>query len=164
MAEENTTYVFDASDLVLGRLASTVAETLLKSARGGGEDKVIIVNCEKSVVSGSKNSVFATYHDKYALNHARKGPYFPRMPDMILKRAVRGMLPYQKKSSGRRALRSLRVEIGCPSHLGGDELPEGHVKGDVSKISKGLPDKHVSLGDISAHLGAPAHRWNGGEQ
>jgi len=34
------------------------------------------------------------------LNHARKGPFFPCMFDMILKRAVRGMLPYQKKTSG----------------------------------------------------------------
>ena len=84
------------------------------------------------------------------------------MPDMILKRAVRGMLPYQKKSSGRRALRSLRVEIGCPSHLSGD-LPEGHEHGDASSIRRNLPQRHVLLGEISANLGAPAHRWNGGE-
>ena len=89
----------------------------MKSTRAGNDDKVVIVNAEKAVVSGKPDSVFATYHEKYALNHARKGPYFPRMPDMILKRTVRGMLPYQAKSSGRRALRNLRVEIGCPSHL-----------------------------------------------
>jgi len=27
-----------------------------------------------------------------------------------------------------------------------------------------LPDRFVRLGDISADLGAPAHRWNGGDQ
>ena len=85
------------------------------------------------------------------------------MPDMILKRAVRGMLPYQSKSSGRRALRNLRVEIGCPSHLTGD-LPDGHEHGDDSKIRKGAPESFVSLGDISHNLGAPSHRWNGGDQ
>jgi hypothetical protein len=85
------------------------------------------------------------------------------MPDMILKRAVRGMLPYQKKSSGRRALRNLRVEIGCPAHLSGD-LPEGHENGDDSKFRKDLPERFITLGDISADLGAPSHRWNGGEQ
>jgi hypothetical protein len=85
------------------------------------------------------------------------------MPDMILKRAVRGMLPYQKKSSGRRALRNLRVEIGCPAHLAGD-LPEGHQHGDLSKIRKGMPERFIRLGDISADLGAPTHRWDGGEQ
>ena len=85
------------------------------------------------------------------------------MPDMILKRAVRGMLPYQSKSSGRRALRNLRVEIGCPSHLTGD-LPDGHEHGDDSKIRKGAPESFVSLGDISQNLGAPSHRWTGGDQ
>ena len=107
---------------------------LLKAAREHRDDKVIIVNAEKAIVSGRPRSVLNTYHKKYELNHARKGPFYPRMPDMILKRAVRGMLPYQKKSSGRRALRNLRVEIGCPAHLAGD-LPEGHQHGDLTARS-----------------------------
>jgi len=158
-----TTYVFNADGLIMGRLASTVAELLLKAAREDRDDKVVIINAEKAIVSGRPRSVLNTYHAKYELNHARKGPYFPRMPDMILKRTVRGMLPYQKKSSGRRALRNLRVEIGCPSHLESD-LPEGHESGDDSKIRRALPDRFILLGDISANLGAPTHRWTGGEQ
>ena len=161
--DEAQTYVFDADGLVLGRLASTVADMLLKAARSDRDDNVVIINAEKSIVSGSSRSVFQTYHDKYALNHARKGPFYPRMPDMILKRTVRGMLPYQRKSSGRRALRNLRVEIGCPHHLASG-MPEGHVEGDDSKIRKSLPESYVRLGDISASLGAPSHRWTGGEQ
>ena len=160
---DETTFVFDAEGLVLGRLASATANILLKAAREDRDDKVVIINAEKAIVSGSPTSVLNTYHAKYKLNHARKGPFFPRMPDMILKRAVRGMLPYQKKSSGRRALRNLRVEIGCPSHLSGD-LPDGHQAGDDSKIRKSTPERFLSLGDISANLGAPSHRWTGGEQ
>ena len=112
-----TTYVFNADGLILGRLASASADILLKAAREDRDDKVIIINAEKAIITGRPRAVLDNYHKKYELNHARKGPFFPRMPDMILKRAVRGMLPYQKKSSGRRALRNLRVEIGCPSHL-----------------------------------------------
>ncbi len=160
---DETTYVFDADGLILGRLASASAELLLKAAREHRDDKVIIINAEKAIVSGRPRSVLDTYHAKYALNHARKGPFYPRMPDMILKRSVRGMLPYQKKSSGRRALRNLRVEIGCPSHLAGD-LPEGHQHGDDSKFRRDLPERFIRLGDISADLGAPTHRWTGGEQ
>ena len=48
----DTTYVFDADGLILGRLASKVADLLLKSARAGNEDKVVIINAEKAVVSG----------------------------------------------------------------------------------------------------------------
>jgi len=160
---DETTYVFNADGLIMGRLASTVAELLLKAAREDRDDKVVIINSEKAIVSGRPRSVLNNYHAKYELNHSRKGPFFPRMPDMILKRTVRGMLPYQKKSSGRRALRNLRVEIGCPSHLE-DDLPEGHESGDDSKIRRALPDRFILLGDISANLGAPTHRWNGGEQ
>ena len=147
----------------MGRLASTVAELLLKAARDDRDDKVIIINSEKAIVSGRPRSVLNTYQAKYKLNHPRKGPFFPRMPDMIMKRTVRGMLPYQSKSSGRRALRNLRVEIGCPSHLE-SELPEGHESGDDSKIRRALPDRFILLGEISANLGAPTHRWTGGEQ
>jgi large subunit ribosomal protein L13 len=136
---------------------------LLKAARSDRDDKVVLINSEKAIVSGSSRSVLQNYHDKYALNHARKGFFYPRMPDMILRRTVRGMLPYQRKSSGRRALRNLRVEIGCPHHLASG-MPEGHVEGDDSKIRKSLPESYVRLGYISASLGAPAHRWTGGEQ
>ena len=76
--------------MILGRLASATADLLLKAAREDRDDKVIIVNAEKAIVSGSKTSVFNNYQEKYKLNHARKGPFFPRMPDMILKRAVLG--------------------------------------------------------------------------
>ena len=131
MAESNT-YVYDATDLVMGRLASIVAKQLLSAARAGEETRVIIVNAEKAVISGKKDSVINEYLERYRLNHARKGPFFPRMPDLIMKRSVRGMLPYQRKTSGRTAFRALRVEIGCPSHLEGG-LPDGHSQGDDSK-------------------------------
>jgi len=158
-----TTYVFNADGLIMGRLASVVAELLIKAAREDRDDKVIIINSEKAIVSGRPRSVLNTYQAKYKLNHPRKGPFFPRMPDMIMKRTVRGMLPYQRKNVGRRAIRNLKVEIGCPSHLESD-LPDGHESGDDSKIRRALPDRFILLGDISANLGAPAHRWTGGEQ
>ena len=158
-----TTYVFNADGLIMGRLASTVAELLIKAAREDRDDKVIIINSEKAIVSGRPRSVLNTYQAKYKLNHPRKGPFFPRMPDMIMKRTVRGMLPYQRKNVGRRAIRNLKVEIGCPSHLESD-LPDGHESGDDSKIRRALPDRFILLGEISANLGAPTHRWTGGEQ
>jgi len=158
-----TTYVYDATDVVMGRLASVVAKQLLAARREGRDDRVIIINSERAIVSGKSESVFAEYQTRYELNHPRKGPFFPRMPDMILKRTVRGMLPYQKKSTGRAAFRALRVEIGCPFHLSGDELPDGHQLGESPSLVRGLPERFVRLGDISESLGAPTHRWNGGE-
>ena len=56
--------MFDAEGMILGRLASATADLLLKAAREDRDDKVIIVNAEKAIVSGSKTSVFNKYQEK----------------------------------------------------------------------------------------------------
>ena len=126
---EATTFVYNAEDKVLGRLASVVAKQLITAKKAGEDTRVIIVNAEKAIVTGKRSTILSDYRAKYELNHPRKGPFFPRMPDQILTRTVRGMLPYQTHSRGRNALRSLRVEIGTPSDLSGD-LPDGCEWGD----------------------------------
>ena len=156
---EAATLVYDATDKILGRLASLVAKQLISARKAGREQRVIIYNAEHAVVSGPKTRVLANYDGKYKLNHARKGPFYPRMPDQILKRTVRGMLPYQKNSSGRGALRDLRVLIGKPPNLSGEELPDGHAWGDTGPIDRPLPLKFVRLGEISSSLGVDASRW-----
>tara|TARA_B100001113_G_scaffold327793_1_gene301581 strand:- start:356 stop:844 length:489 start_codon:yes stop_codon:yes gene_type:complete len=158
---EANTLVYDASDKVLGRLASHVASQLLTARKSGSQRRVIIVNAEKAIVTGPKTAVFDKYDKKYKLNHPRKGPFFPRMPDQILKRTVRGMLPYQKNSSGRNSVRDLRVMIGTPVNLSGKDLPEGHSWGETQSFDRDLPQKFVRLGDISAHLGVDSSRWGG---
>ncbi len=160
MAEAGT-LVYDATDKVLGRLASHVAKELLSARKAGSPLRVIVVNAEHAIVSGPKTTVFADYDFKYKLNHPRKGPFFPRMPDQIMKRTVRGMLPYQKNSSGRNAVRDLRVLIGQPANLSGEELPDGHAWGDTTHLNRPLPLKFVRLGEISSSLGVDATRWGG---
>ena len=101
----------DADGAVLGRLASEVAERLLK-----GED-ITVVNAEKVLVTGSKKNLMFHYKQMRVIGSTRKGPYFPRMPDRILRRTVRGMLPFNQYR-GRNAYKKLKVFIGVPSHLG----------------------------------------------
>ena len=102
--------VIEASECIMGRLASAVAKSLLNG------EEVHIVNAENAVISGSKDMVFGEYVSKRNLNHPRKGPYYPRMPHMMLKRAVRGMIPYQKPK-GREAFKRLKVDVGTPKAL-----------------------------------------------
>ncbi|MFL2493266.1 MAG: 50S ribosomal protein L13 [Candidatus Thalassarchaeum sp.] len=158
MAEAGT-LVYDARDKILGRLASQVAKQLISARKDGREQRVIIYNAEHAIVSGHRTQVLSRYDKKYKLNHPRKGPFFPRMPDQILKRTVRGMLPYQKNSSGRGALRDLRVLIGRPTNISEEDLPEDHAWGDTDSIERPLPLKFVRLGEISSSLGADATRW-----
>ena len=102
--------VIDAKNCVMGRLASSVAKSLLNG------EQVHIINAERAVISGTKEMIFGEYIEKRNLNHPRKGPYYPRMPHLMLKRAVRGMIPYQKPR-GREAFKRLRVDIGEPKEI-----------------------------------------------
>ena len=108
--------VIDASGLIIGRLASHVAKKLLEDK----EVQVEIIHAEKAIISGSRARVINDYRAKRKLNHPRKGPHFPRMPDRILKRAIRGMIPYQT-SRGRDAFGRLKVHIGIPRELEGNK-------------------------------------------
>ena len=66
------------------------------------------------------------------------------MPDRILRRVVRGMLPY-KKDKGRKALKRLKVYISNPKNLKGEK---------ISKTVDELKVKYVTLEEISKELGA----------
>ena len=102
--------VVDASGLVLGRAASVIAKRLLNG------ESIVVVNAEKSVVTGSRASVIAQYTAARARGSVRSGPHFPRYPDRIFRRTVRGMLPHQK-TRGWNAFVRLEVHIGVPDAL-----------------------------------------------
>ncbi len=110
-----TTTIIDATGLVLGRMATDVA----KRAKNG--EDVHIVNAEKAIITGaSKKSIEARYRFKREVGTMRKGPFFPREPHLIVKRTVRGMLPYQK-SDGRAAYKRIKAYIGVPKELAGQD-------------------------------------------
>jgi large subunit ribosomal protein L13 len=132
--------VINAEGLILGRLASVVAKRLLDG------EAIIITNAEKSIVIGSKDAIINNYLEKRARTHARKGPKFPRMPDRILKRTVRGMLPYQQ-ARGRTALKNLKVYIGVPKEF-------AKSKTETIEKAKNIDnEKFLELGAISRYLG-----------
>jgi len=130
--------IVDAEEAILGRLSTRVAKMLLKG------ENVIVINSDKIVLSGNPNAIFKTYYEKRKLGDANKGPFYPRYPDRVFKRVVRGMLPY-RKSKGRDALRRLKVFIGNPDNLKGEK---------ISKTSDDLKCKYVYLGQVCKRLGA----------
>ena len=135
--------VVDATGLVLGRLASVTAKNLL-----AGEE-VKIVNAEKALVTGGKDSIFSEYGQTRDRGHMERGPYFPRRPEMILKRTVRGMLPY-KMRRGRDAFSRLRIFVGIPRELKGMPLEQPNA----AKMRTGSNNKYIELGALSRRLGA----------
>jgi len=103
----------------------------------------------KAVITGDRYMVFERYKEKYDRGSKEKGPYFPRHPERIFKRTVRGMLPW-KSSRGRDAYRRLRVFIGVPEELQGRNF-ERIDDALLEKVSK--TDKYVTLAEVSRYLG-----------
>jgi large subunit ribosomal protein L13 len=115
-------HVVDASDVVLGRLASQVAVLLrgkhkpIFAPHMDTGDFVIVVNAEKVALSGSKlDQKHAYRHSGYpgGLTAVAYGELLARHPERVVEKAVKGMLP--KNSLGRQMLRKLKVYAG-PEH------------------------------------------------
>jgi large subunit ribosomal protein L13 len=132
--------VLDASGQVLGRFCSLVAKRLLQG------EEIVIINAEKAVITGSRDSILAEYRKRRQIGSQRKGPYYPKRADRILRRTVRGMLPYQRPK-GREALKRLRVYIGVPGGLTEKpETPGASVEGKTTT--------YITLEELSRLLGA----------
>ncbi len=135
--------VINADGLVLGRLCTHVAKRL----RNGEE--LIVVNAERAIVSGNRPQLLEMYKHRThraSSQYKMKGPHYPKTPDRILKRTVRGMIEY-KKPSGRAALKRLRVYIGVPKEYASTQMET------LDSAKKPNLEKYVYLGDISKELG-----------
>ena len=135
--------IINAEDTITGRLASLVAKRLLSG------EQIIIVNAEKALISGNPGSIakkdLTRYHIRTKSNPL-KGPFFPRKPDQILKRTIRGMLPF-KKSRGKEAYKRLKVYNSLPSLFEGQEL---EILGDT--LRNNPKSSYISLGELNTKI------------
>jgi large subunit ribosomal protein L13 len=125
-------HVIDATDVVLGRLASQTAILL----RGKHKpqyaphldvgDFVVIVNAGKVALTGQKRD------DKRAYRHSghpgglktiNVGDQLRTHPDRVIERAIKGMLPHN--SLGRQMLKKLKVYAG-PEHPHAAQQPQNY--------------------------------------
>ena len=108
--------VFINGDMgVLGRVAARAA----KSALNG--DQVFILNAERIVVSGNKKYLIDRYMQRIHRGESTHGPFYPKTSRGIVKRAVRGMLPY-KTPRGRQAFKRVKVFEGVPQEFSKQDL------------------------------------------
>lgn len=123
-------YVVDASDKVLGRLASEVAKILtgknkpIYTPHLDTGDHVIIVNCDKVVLTGKKLDQKMHRTVTTRVGSMKETPYrkfMAEQSDKAVYEAVKGMLP--KNSLGRKMLKKLRVYKGA-EHENAAQMPE----------------------------------------
>jgi len=115
-------HVIDATDVVLGRLASQAA-TLLRGKHKpvyaphvDTGDFVIIINADKVALTGNKRDTKVAYRHSGYPGGLRQVPYselLDKHPEKAVEKAVKGMLPHN--SLGRQMLKKLKVYAG-PEH------------------------------------------------
>lgn len=136
--------IIDADGLLLGRMASMIAKRLLNG------EEIAIINAEKTIISGNQKQILENYDQKRKRGSTEFGPYYPRRPDHILKRTIRGMLPYRTQR-GMDALRRVKVYVGVPGEFYGVEaetLEDAHMDRKLNN------PRHTTLGAVSTFLGA----------
>jgi large subunit ribosomal protein L13 len=136
-----TITIIDAEGLILGRMASIVAKRLLES------EKITIVNAEKAVLSGKKKSKVKEAKRFLEVGHPKKGPFHYRRPDRIVRKTVRGMLPY-KQPKGKQAYKRLKVFIGIP-----EELKEQKTETLAEAYAEKLKCPCFTLGELAKEIG-----------
>ncbi len=133
--------IIDGRDHILGRLSSVVAKKILEG------EEVVILNARDVLVTGDKYRTFADYKQIDDLGKIRKGPYNPRRADLIMKRTVRGMIPF-KQPKGRDAYRRLKVFVGVPKEMEGIK-PERIEDAMILNTSR-----YTTLGEVAKFLGS----------
>ncbi len=97
----------DGKGAILGRLGSYVAKELLKG------NQISVINSEEVVISGKRNAIVERINEKRRMGRggSLKGPTYIRQSDRLLKRMIRGMLPWDR-TKGREAYKRLKCYIG----------------------------------------------------
>lgn len=123
-------HVIDATDVVLGRLASQTAQLLrgkhkaIYAPHVDTGDFVVIINADKVAVSGNKLEGKKLYrHSGYpgGLREQTVGEVLATRPDRLVEKAIVGMLPHN--SLGRQMARKLKVYAG-PEHPHAAQKPQ----------------------------------------
>ncbi len=128
--------IIDGKNAVLGRLASAAAKKLLSG------EEVTIFNAENIIITGTPQKITNRYLRLRQIGSPQHGPFFPRQPQMIVRRTIRGMLPKERK--GRAAFKKLRVYSSNPDNLQGEHT-----------ATKTIRSNYITVGEVSKRLG-----WN----
>ena len=124
----------DGENAIVGRIGSVAAKELLKG------NEVVIFNAEKAVVSGRRETIMAKIiTNRQRGGTSRKGPKVSRLSDRLLKRMIRGMLPWDRQK-GKDAFKRLKC---YNSGVKAEEIKNA-IKLDHRKPLKSMTIKQIS--------------------
>ncbi|MBI5051443.1 50S ribosomal protein L13 [Candidatus Micrarchaeota archaeon] len=135
-------FVINGNNHILGRLGSQIAKNLLNG------EEVHIINAEGIVLTGSPETVIEKYKQRRRIKHKgrpEKSPSWPKVPQLLVRRIIRGMLPW-KTLRGRESFKRLKVYMGNPKNLESQKpLENAQFKGN---------SRFITIGELCRNLGA----------
>ena len=134
--------IINGENLILGRIGSFAATKLL------ADEKVAIINAEKIVVRGTPMAIMERFKRRSTLQakgNPVKGPKYYKASVNLVRFAIRGMLPWKRKT-GKEAYRKLRVYVGLPKQFEGKDI----ITLEDAKCTKG---KYLTIAEISKQVG-----------
>lgn len=127
--------IIDGKGSVLGRLASFVAKEALKG------EEISVLNCKEIIITGNRKFIEEKQLERRGrVGSGQQGPKISRMPHMIVKRAIRGMIPNYRRGRGKEALKKIKCYSGFPKEFEGKE---------IVGMNKKFKGKHIMVGEIS---------------
>lgn len=144
--ESKQVAVVNADRLILGRMCTYIAKRLLKG------EEIVILNAEKAMLSGRKKNKLEDAKLFLGVGNPRMGPFHYRRPDRLVRKTVRGMLPY-KQPKGKQAFKRLRVYMGVP-----DNYKEKPMETIEQANVKKLTSPYFTVAEFAKEIG-----WNPGE-
>jgi large subunit ribosomal protein L13 len=138
--------IINAEGLIIGRMASIVAKRILNG------EEITIVNAEKAVISGKRKSRVMEAKEFLEVGAPRRGPFHYKRPDRIVRRTVRGMVPY-RQPRGKQAYKRLKVFIGIPA-----ELKDQKMETLENVKAEKLTCPYFTVGEFAKEMG-----WHPGE-
>jgi large subunit ribosomal protein L13 len=145
--------LIDARDKILGRLCSQIAKKALLGER------VVVINAKDAIISGTKKNIHEEFLKRLNIHTAtnpRRGPFWPRRPDKVMRIMIKKMLP-RKKIRGKDALKRVHVYISdIPERFKGkySVLKPVEVK-NVDKTRLAYYNKYITLENLCSRIG-----WN----
>lgn len=130
----------DAENAIYGKLSAYIAKQLLNG------EEVTIVNANKVAVTGGRDFVLQKFLERRNIGSFRKGPFYPRTADQILRRSIGDMLP-KKTTRGKEALSRCFVYSDFPADLKSKDF----VK--IDKAENNKVSGFVTLSQVARILG-----------
>jgi large subunit ribosomal protein L13 len=127
--------IIDGKGAVLGRLASYVAKEALKG------EEFAILNCKEIIITGNRKDIeqdFLAQRGRVGTKQA--GPKVSRLPHLIVKRAIRGMLPNFRGGRGKQAFNRIKCY---------PEVPKEFENSTKIPFASGFKGKHIKVREVS---------------